>query len=158
MKIRRLRSGDDGFALATFAMMDAVFREADDDDLPDANPLDNAYVARLLERDDFFVLAALEEGSVVGGVTGHVLPMTRSQCSELFIYDLAVRTDRQRSGIGRALVTELCDVAAALGITTSFVPADNEDAHAIAFYRSIGGNASAVTFFTFVRRGAHGVR
>jgi aminoglycoside 3-N-acetyltransferase I len=30
-----------------------------------------------------------------------------------------------------------------------FVPADNEDEHAIDFYHAIGGEASAVTFFTF---------
>jgi aminoglycoside 3-N-acetyltransferase I len=47
------------------------------------------------------------------------------------------------------LVTVLNALAAAEGITTSFVPADNEDTHALAFYQAIGGEASPVTFFTF---------
>lgn len=129
-----------------FATLAAVFEEGDE-----SAPLDDVYLQRLLQRRDLFALAAIEDGAVVGGITGHVLPMTRSPCAELFIYDLAVRADRQRRGIGRALVNTLCALAAAEGITTCFVPAEDEDGHAIAFYQAIGGEAAPVTFFTFTR-------
>jgi aminoglycoside 3-N-acetyltransferase I len=144
MQVRRLRWEDESIARALFAMMAVVF-EADDRH----EPLDDDYLRRLLQRSDFFVVAAIDDDAVIGGITGHVLPMTRSPSSELFIYDLAVRADRQRQGVGRALVTALNALAAAEGITTSFVPADNEDTHALAFYQAIGGEASPVTFFTF---------
>jgi aminoglycoside 3-N-acetyltransferase I len=154
LHVRRLGSGDEALALATFSMMANVFQENDDDEADTAAPPDHAYVRDLLHREDFFVVAAIENQTVVGGITGHVLPMTRNRSSELFIYDLAVRNDRQRRGIGRALVSKLCALAAESGITTSFVPAENEDTHAIDFYRAIGGAGSQVTFFVFTHRPA----
>jgi len=117
----------------------------------DVGELDDDYVRRLLKREDFWAVVACEHDLVLGGVTAHALPMTQSQSTELFIYDLAVRADRQREGIGSALVRELLALAGAVGIKTSFVPAANEDTHALEFYRAIGGVASPVTFFTFSR-------
>jgi aminoglycoside 3-N-acetyltransferase I len=144
MTIRRLGPGDEQIAREMFRVMAIVFEE-------DSGELDGDYVRQLLMREDFWALVATESGTVVGGITAHALPMTRSQSTELFIYDLAVRVDRQRRGIGRALVRELLELAAAVGIKTSFVPADDEDTHALEFYRAIGGAASPVTFFTFSR-------
>jgi aminoglycoside 3-N-acetyltransferase I len=60
-----------------------------------------------------------------------------------------VRADRQRRGIGRALVLAILERAKREDLRVAFVPADDEDAHAIAFYRAIGGRASPVTLFTF---------
>ncbi len=150
MDIRRLEVGDETLAREMFATMAAVFAE-DGDDLEDGKPIDDAYVRQLLARVDFWAVVAVDEGSVVGGVTAHALPMTRNRAVELFIYDLAVRSDRQRQGIGRALVSELLALARAAGIETSFVPADDEDTHALDFYRAMGGEESPVTFFTFSR-------
>ncbi len=129
-------------------MMEAVFVEGGEEP---AEPCSDDYVRSLLQRGDFWAVVATEGGSIVGGITAHALPMTRSQSTELFIYDLAVRIDRQRHGIGRALVNELLVLARAAGIETSFVPADDEDTHALEFYRALGGEASPVTFFTFSR-------
>jgi aminoglycoside 3-N-acetyltransferase I len=67
----------------------------------------------------------------------------------MFIYDLAVHPLNQRRGVGRRLVRELRRLAAARGMSVAWVPADNEDEHALEFYRAIGGAASPVTIFTF---------
>ena len=142
METRRLGAGDEALASELMRMMAEVFEE-------DSVVLSDAYLRRLLSRQDFWALAAIEHGSVLGGVTAHVLPMTRSESSELFIYDLAVRVDRQRGGIGRALISALLKHARDAGIETTFVPADNDDTHALEFYRALGGEASPVTFFTF---------
>ena len=75
--------------------------------------------------------------------------MTTMESPELFIYDIAVRPDYQRQGIGRALMTALRQAAAAEGIADLFVPADNDDRHALEFYRRLGGVAAPVTIFTF---------
>ncbi len=88
----------------------------------------------------------------VGGVTAHVLPMTRTPSSELFFYDIAVHADWRRRGIGAGLVGALRDAAADIGITDVFVAADNEDMHALDFYRAIGGDGAAVTIYTFSER------
>lgn len=142
MEIRRLGSSDAALALKTFATMAAVFEEGEHD-------VQLAYAEQLLLRTDFWVIAAIENTEVVGGLTAHALPMTRSEETELFIYDIAVREDHQRRGIGRALMSRLFALGKAAGIDVFFVPAENEDTHALDFYRSVGGAATAVTFFTF---------
>lgn len=146
MRTQRLVSSDRGLARELFVMMAAVFDEGHE-------PLSDAYIDQLLQRADFWVIAALDGDTIVGGLTAHILPLTRREVSEFFIYDLAVRTDYQRRGIGRELVQALRQAAATIGIYTVFVPADNDDTHALDFYRAIGGEASPVTFFTFETTG-----
>jgi aminoglycoside 3-N-acetyltransferase I len=135
-------TGDRDLARRLFAMLAEVFEE------PGA-ALSDAYLEALLARPDFWAMAALSGDDVVGGVTAHALPMTRAETSELFIYDVAVRADYQRRGVGRQLLTNLLEAASAAGIGEAFVPADDEDTHALDFYRALGGVPASVTIFTF---------
>jgi aminoglycoside 3-N-acetyltransferase I len=115
-----------------------------------SEPLGEAYLDRLLRRDDFWAIAALtDDGELVGGMTAHSLPMTRAEASEIFIYDIAVRSDHRRKGVGRLLMMQLRREAASIGIEDVFVPADDDDLHALDFYRALGGVPSNVTIFTF---------
>lgn len=140
--VRRLGPGDRELARRTFAMMVEVFGEP-------SSPVGDAYLDRLLAREDFWALAALEGDEPVGGLTGHALPMTRAEVTELLVYDLAVRADRQRRGVGRALMRRLVELAGERGIHAVFLEADDVDDHALAFYRAIGGAPEDVTNFTF---------
>jgi aminoglycoside 3-N-acetyltransferase I len=142
MVIRRLAAGDRELARATFTMIAAAFDEP-------RRPLPDGYLDALLAREDFWAVAAIEDDEPVGGVTGHVLPMTRSPSRELFVYDVAVREDRQRRGIGRTMLVELCAQAARAGIDSVFVAVADEDVHAMDFYRAVGGAESPVTMFSF---------
>lgn len=128
-------------------MMVGIFEE--DAEEAEVNPLTDDYLDRLLGRDSFWALAAFAGTEIVGGPTAHTLPMTRSSSSEVFIYDLAVRQDQQRQGIGSRLIQELRDRAAVAGVRDVFVAADNADTQALAFYRASGGVPSPATFFTF---------
>jgi aminoglycoside 3-N-acetyltransferase I len=145
MEFVRLTTGDRDLAKALFALMSNVFEE-------NSQVLCDEYVDKLLGRADFWAIAAFSGDDIIGGVTAHTLPMTRAESSEVFIYDVAVQRDYQRRGIGRQLVTRLLEEAAASGIRDVFVPADNDDVHALDFYRALGGDASAVTIFTFTRK------
>ena len=145
IETRRLTQDDTTLATQLFALMAEVFEEG-----PRAE-LGTAYVDSLLRRPDFWAVAAFVDGELAGGLTAHTLPMTRSESFEIFIYDLAVRADRQRRGVGRRLVRALRDMAAAEGIHDVFVPADDEDAHALAFYRALGADGAPVTIFVFPR-------
>ena len=111
--------------------------------------LSDDYVDRILTREDFWAIAACVDDLIVGGLTAHTLPMTSSSSSEIFIYDIAVRSDYQRQGVGRRLLTDLRTRAAASGISVVFVSADNADTDALDFYRALGGTASPVTSYTF---------
>ena len=144
MRSMRLRPGDRELARTLFALMAEVFDEP-------CEALSDRYLDRLLAREDFWALAAFDGEQIIGGVTAHSLPMTSTEAVEVFIYDLAVRHDHRRKGVGRHLVTELRDSAAASGIANVFVAADNDDVHALDFYRALGGTASPVTLFAFPR-------
>ena len=145
LSIKRLARGDLAAARDMFAMTADVFAE-------DAEPLTDGYLVWLLDRDSFWAIAAFAGDDIVGGITAHTLPMTRSASSEVLIYDLAVRRDHQRQGVGRRLIRELREAAAAAGLGDVFVPVDNEDTHALDFYRAQGGAPSPVTIFTFTAR------
>jgi aminoglycoside 3-N-acetyltransferase I len=111
--------------------------------------LTRGHVTGLITRDDFWVIGAFEGGEPIGGLTAHALPMTRHAGRELFVYDVAVRRDRRRLGIGRKLFDTLRALAAADGMHDVFVAVDDEDTHALDFYRALGADASKVTMFTF---------
>jgi len=142
MRSVRLQPGDRELARALFALMAEVFDEP-------REALSDQYLDGLLAREDFWALAAFDGDQIIGGVTAHSLPMTNTEAVEVFIYDLAVRHDHHRKGVGRHLVTELRNSAAASGIANVFVAADNDDVHALDFYRALGGTASPVTLFSF---------
>ncbi|MCT7991069.1 GNAT family N-acetyltransferase [Laspinema olomoucense] len=142
MQTKRLTDGDRKLARKLFTLMAEVFAEA-------CEPLSDDYLDSLLTRGDFWAIAAFVGDDIVGGITAHTLPMTRSESSEVFIYDIAVRLDYQRQGIGRHLMIALAEAVAAVGIWEVFVGADNEDIHALDFYQALGGVPSPVTIFTF---------
>src|SRR5688572_24079965 len=141
----RLTAAHAATARQLFQLMARVFDEP-------GEPLNDEYLLALLKRQEFWVIAAFTEDELIGGLTAHTLPLTRQQSSELFIYDIAVRTDRQRQGVGRTLIATLRAAAEAEGIHDIFVPADNDDTHALDFYRSLGAEPAAVTHFTFKAR------
>ena len=139
---QRLTRGDEALARQLFVLMAEVFDET-------AQPLGDAYLASLLARSGFWAFAAIADNELIGGLTAHTLPMTRAECNEVFIYDIAVREDYQRRGVGRQLVEVLRESAREQDIMDVFVAADNEDTHALDFYRAMGGTAAPVTFFSF---------
>lgn len=142
IQTKRLVDGDREWARGLFTLMAEVFAE-------ESEPLSDDYLDSLLNREDFWAIAAFVGDDIIGGITAHTLPMTRTESSEVFIYDIAVRRDYQRQGIGRHLVKTLCEATAAVGIRDLFVGADNDDIHALDFYQALGGVPSAVTLFTF---------
>lgn len=139
LRIERLVDQVD-LARDAFQMLHEVFDEG-------GERLSADYVRRLLADPRFHAFVAIEAGQAVGCITAHDLPITRHERSESFVYDLAVREDRQRRGIGRQLVEALVSDAARRDIDVVFVPADNDDDHALAFYNSLGGRPAPVTIF-----------
>lgn len=107
------------------------------------------HLQQLLKKDSFFVFVALSEGKVVGGLTSYTLEQYYSELPLVYIYDLAVKTEFQRQGIGKMLIKGLTDYCREAGIEEVFVQADEEDLHAIEFYHSTGGIAEKVVHFNY---------
>jgi aminoglycoside 3-N-acetyltransferase I len=108
-----------------------------------------ASLLKLLNNNNFIVLAAMSGHEVVGGLTAYVLPMYYSDHSEVFLYDLAVNSQYQRMGIGKTLIHGLKEYCIKNGIKEFFVLAHEEDEHAVEFYRSTGGKSEKVINFLY---------
>ncbi len=104
---------------------------------------------RLLNNNHFIAIVALAENEVLGGLTAYELPMYYSDSSEVFLYDLAVKPEHQRLGIGKGLIQSLKEHCIKNGIKEFFVMAHEEDEHAIEFYRSTGGKSEKVVNFLY---------
>lgn len=112
--------------------------------------VDETHLESLLRNPQFLAVAAYDAaGSAIGGLTAYILPRYRSRDAEAFIYDVAVHPGHQRKGIGLQLLRCLREHCAGAGIRTSFVPAHEEDAHALDFYRKAGGEEERVRLFVF---------
>ena len=96
------------------------------------------YLQRLLARDTFVALAALQAGAVIGALAAYVLPKFEQARSELYIYDLAVDAAHRRQGVATALIERLRALAAERGVYVIFVQADHGDDAAIALYTKLG--------------------
>jgi aminoglycoside 3-N-acetyltransferase I len=107
------------------------------------------YLHKLLSRNDFFAFVALSENEVIGGLTSYLLEQYYSQSPLAYIYDLAVKTEHQRKGIGTKLMLAHRDYCEEIGVEEIMVQADNIDLHALEFYRSTGGIPEEVTHFNY---------
>jgi len=103
----------------------------------------------LLNNGAFVALVAVDGHKVVGGLTAYELPVYYSDNSEIFLYDLAVRPDHQRMGIGKQLLLRLKEYCMTNGIKTFFVMAHEEDVDAIEFYQATGGKSEKVVNFLY---------
>jgi aminoglycoside 3-N-acetyltransferase I len=113
------------------------------------------YTRRLLGSDQFIALAAVADGTVVGGLAAYELQKFEQERSEIYIYDLAVAEEWRRRGIASALIHELQRVAADRGAWVIYVQADTgiEDEPAIALYTKLGTREDVLHFDIPVHHG-----
>jgi len=127
--------------------MSAMFGEAfeDRETYAGARPSEG-YLRRVLGRDDFIAVAALQGGEVVGGLAAYQLRKFEQERSEIYIYDLAVAAPHRRQGIATALIEQLKVISAARGAYVIYVQADLEDAPAIELYTRLGTREDVLHF------------
>lgn len=142
-EIKRLGSPD----VWLFQKLVRLFKEVfETENGAEANKL---YLQALLQKPDFIAYAVLLENEVVGGLTAFELPLYYTECSEMFIYDIAVKTEFQRNGLGKALLAALAAYCKKAGIKVMFVAALEEDGHAVNFYHATNGKGEKVVHFNY---------
>lgn len=144
-RICQLSATDGNMLRGMLAMFGEAFNDAP---AYTGNPPDDAYLARLLERDSFIALAALEGNQVVGGLAAYELHKFEQARSEVYIYDLAVLATHRQQGLATALIKTLQQEAARRGAWVIFVQADTgeEDQAAIALYSKLGVRENVLHF------------
>ena len=143
IEIKRLNESDLQFFKSLIDLFNIVFEEDRSNIGNDAN------LSGLLGNAQFIVMAALAEQEVIGGLTAYELPMYYADHSEVFVYDLAVKPEYQRMGIGKELIRTLKKQCRGNGVKEFFVLAHEEDEHAIEFYHSTGGKSEKVVNFLY---------
>ena len=83
-------------------------------------------------------------GDLILGSSGDLFLM-----SELYIYDIAVKTDLHNRGIGKELISYLKEYSIKNEIEAIFVQAYSEEEQAVRFYESTLGDGIKVDHFTF---------
>lgn len=147
--VTRLNKDD----LTKFRALNELFGDVfDDKNYREQLPSDE-YLIEFLSDERNIVLVAERDEKVIGGAVAYVLPKFEQARKEVYLYDLAVATDRQRLGIGKALMDELRRVAKSIGAYTVFLQADEGD-RAIKFYESLGPDENIKTRgFDFMIKG-----
>ena len=140
---KRLQAGDESLFAELVKLFNVEFEN------PDVDYVNIENIKSLLSKPDFVCFVALSENHVVGGLTGYALKMYAQAGSTMYLYDMAVANAYQRKGIGSKLVTELKTYCAQNGIGDMYVQADVIDDHAIAFYKTLGGEPAEVVHFSF---------
>lgn len=141
--IKRLGKNDVLMAQKLFLLFKEVF------ELENGERAKKPYLAELLGNPNFIMYAAIRKNEPVGGLTAYQLPMYHREGSEMFIYDVAIKPEFQRMGIGKRLFITMKEYCQENEIREFFVLAHEEDTHALDFYTSTGGEAEKVVNFIY---------
>jgi aminoglycoside 3-N-acetyltransferase I len=142
-RIQRLGKED----LLVFQSLIQVFQEVFKMENPKMGS--EVYLKSLLENPKLVVFAVIREDKVLAGLTAYELPKYYSEDSEMFLYDIGVKSEYQRKGLGKELLKVLKEYCKQNGIGEMFVSAHEIDKHALDFYHSTGGKAEKVVHFNY---------
>jgi GNAT superfamily N-acetyltransferase len=131
--IKRLGPGDET-VLELLARAEPDF-DVDQRGRP-ATPLASDEDRRFLEDDAVLFWVALDSDDVIGFLQCLVVPLRAGEGYEVLLYEIGVRKQRRRRGVGRALMGAMEAWMREHGVHEVWVLADNPDA--AEFYRAGG--------------------
>ena len=99
------------------------------------------YVAKMLARNDFHVIVALENQQLIGGLTAYEMKMFKRETTEMFLYEIEVAESHRRKGVGKALIEFLKRICVEKGIVEMFVGTESANFPARKLYETMGGKA-----------------
>ena len=108
-----------------------------------------SYLKTMLGKPEFIAFAIIHNNEVIGGLTAHELQMYYSEYSEMFIYDIAIKPEFQRNGLGKKLMAALEKYCRQNDIKVMFVVANEEDKLAVNFYNASGAKAEKVVHYNY---------
>ena len=147
-KISRIEENDTERLIELVHLLNEVFEEPD-------KVASKRHLTKLLSKPNFHAIVATKEDKVVGGLSAYELERYYTDKSELYIYDIAVKTELHNQGIGKKLINYLKDYSTKNDIEGIFVEAHSEDEQAVKFYESTFGKSEKVDQFNFEIKTTH---
>jgi ribosomal protein S18 acetylase RimI-like enzyme len=123
-----LRAGEAHLDLARQAIAEVHGRTAGED----------AAILEFLSDKERYLLLALEGERVAGSLTGYALRQPHRREPQFLLYEIDVRPERRRCGIGRALVRSFIDAARDAGAFEIWVLTNDSNEAARRLYASGG--------------------
>jgi aminoglycoside 3-N-acetyltransferase I len=99
------------------------------------------YVKKMLARDDFHVIVALENDQLIGGLTAYEMKMFKRETTEMFLYEIEVAETHRQKGVGKALIEFLKQICAEKEIVEMFVGTEKDNLAARKLYATTGCKA-----------------
>ncbi|OJJ20171.1 hypothetical protein BKI52_17005 [marine bacterium AO1-C] len=94
----------------------------------------------LLSDSSFYMIAAFQDGTLVGGLTAYVLRMYKDDIAKILLYEIEVQQDWRRQGLGTLLINRLKEYARQEGASKILIPVTSTNQNAINFYNSLQNN------------------
>jgi ribosomal protein S18 acetylase RimI-like enzyme len=135
--VRRLGPGDEDI-VQLLAAQNTLFDEERIEPVTKPPPTDQS-ASDLLASGDDHLLVAFEGDDPIGFVLAHELKRRDGEGRRLFVYEVGVRYDRRRQGVGRRLLEETLRIGSDRGIAKAFVITNEANEAATALYRAVGG-------------------
>ncbi len=134
--LKRLRPGDEALFAA---IADDVFDE----------PVDASRLAAYLRAPGHMMVAALQDGLIVGQCAG-VVHRHPDKATELYVDEVGSASTHLRQGIARAMLEELFAWGRELGCEEAWLGTEHDNAVAKAFYRGFAPVEDAsIQFYLF---------
>lgn len=101
-----------------------------------------------LERDDYFIVVALDGAKVVALASGFTY-FHPDKPVEFFVNEAGTHDDYLRKGIAKLMMNELFDCARRAGCTFCWLGTETDNIAANSLYRSLGGKEQQMNYFEF---------
>ncbi len=140
VQIKRLGAKDNKIAKELFH-----FFQKDDGKRP--MQVDESYLSKLLAKRSFYVLVAYKNKELAGGLTAFELDMYKNRSSEMFLFEIGVKKEYRRLGVGKLLIEHLKKLALKKKMKLLFVLTSHDNLPAQKLYQSVGGVSQQDIFF-----------
>jgi len=97
----------------------------------------------LLSNPNFYMIAAFQNGILVGGLTAYILRMYKENIAKVLLYEIEVRQEWRRQGLGTLLINYLIECAQQERAKKILIPVTKTNQNALSFYKAIQGNFTA---------------
>lgn len=103
------------------------------------NPPDSAAVQAFLADKENYLFIGYVDGLPAGMIRAHLLRRLDNPRPQMFLYELGVREEFRRLGLGAMLVRQIAEVCRSEGLLEMFVLTSADNEAAMRTYSSAGG-------------------